>query len=36
MFSPEQYLVSVRDRGRTPRQWQQRAYDILRCQLSGD
>jgi AcrR family transcriptional regulator len=33
VLSPELYLVYVRDRGWTPRQWEQWVYDTLRSQL---
>jgi hypothetical protein len=36
MFSPELYLLYVRERGWTPQQWQQWAYDVLRCQPCAD
>jgi AcrR family transcriptional regulator len=33
LISPELYLLLVRDRGWTPQQWEQWAYDTLRPQL---
>ncbi|MER5388261.1 helix-turn-helix domain-containing protein [Saccharopolyspora sp. NPDC002686] len=33
LLSPELYLLLVRDRGWTPDQWEQWAYDTLRAQL---
>jgi hypothetical protein len=36
VLSPELYLVYVRDRGRTPRQWEDWTYDVLRTQLCAD